>query len=167
LPLAVLAVLGVGHAVRGVAAWALIALLVVPGTLYRVDQFRSAVNLGRQPFFLEDGEYEALRWLERAPQSGGVLAPIYTGLLVPAWTGRETWVGAGSWTPDFDARVQRAERLLSGRADRTEAEALVRSSGARFVLSDCHGRADIGPLVARVSGPPRRFGCAAVWQVRG
>jgi hypothetical protein len=166
LPLAVLAVLGVGHAVRGVAAWALIALLVVPGTLYRVDQIRSAVNVGRQPFFLEDGEYDALRWLDRAPQAGGVLAPIYTGLLVPAWTGRETWVGAGSWTPDFDARVQRAERLFSGRAGRAEAEAVVRGSGARFVMSDCHGRADIERLLAGVTGPPRRFGCATVWQVR-
>jgi hypothetical protein len=166
LPLAVLAVLGVGHAVRGLAAWGLIALLVVPGTLYRVDQLRSAVNVGRQSFFLEEGEYDALRWLERAPQSGGVLAPIYTGLLVPAWTGRETWVGAGSWTPDFDSRVQRAERLFSGRAGRTEAEALVSDSGARFVLSDCHGRADIERLVARVTGPPRRFGCATVWQAR-
>lgn len=166
LPLAVLAVLGARGAVRGAAAWALLVLLIVPGTLYRVDQFRSAVNVGRQPFFLEDGEYDALRWLDRAPPRGGVLAPIYTGLLVPAWTGRETWVGAGSWTPDFDARVHRAERLFSGQAGRAEAEALVRGSGARFVLSDCHGRARIDRLLEGVAGPPRRFGCATVWQVR-
>jgi hypothetical protein len=166
LPLVVLAVLGVGDALRPAAAGALIALLTVPGTLYRADQLRSAVHAGRQPFFLENGEYAALRWLDRTPEHGGVLAPIYTGLLVPAWTGRETWVGAGSWTPDFDARVQAAERLFSGRLGRPQAEAVVRGSGARFVLSDCHGRADIASLLARVTDPPRRFGCAVVWRVR-
>jgi hypothetical protein len=35
------------------------------------------------------------------------------------------------------------------------------------VLSDCHGRADIAGLLARFTGPPRRFGCATVWEVRG
>jgi hypothetical protein len=166
LPVGVLAVLGVGRRLRPALAGALIALLIVPGTLYRVDQFRSAVKAGRQPFFLEDGEYEALRWLDRAPQSGGVLAPVYTGLLIPAWTGRESWVGAGSWTPRFESRVQAAERLFSARMGRAEAEALVRRSGARFVMSDCHGRADAAPLLARIADPPRRFGCAAVWRVR-
>jgi len=34
------------------------------------------------------------------------------------------------------------------------------------VLSDCHGRADIERLLAGVTGPPRRFGCATVWQAR-
>ena len=41
-----------------------------------------------------------------------MLAPIYSGLLVPAYTGRETWVGAGSWTPDFDAPRQRGRAAL-------------------------------------------------------
>ena len=85
---------------------------------------------------------------------------------MPAWTQRETWVGAGSWTPHFDARLQQAEQLFSGRLGRAEAEALVRRSGARFLLSDCHGRADIGALLARVTVRERRFGCATVWEVR-
>ena len=166
LPLAVLAVLGLADRVGRAAAVAALVVLVVPGTLYRVDELRAAVNAGRQPFFLTDGEHAALRWLDAAPARGGVLAPLYTGLLVPAWTGRETWVGAGSWTPDFDARTQAAERLFSGRTDRAAAEALVRRSGARFLLSDCHGRADIRALVAGVTAAPRRFGCATVWEVR-
>jgi hypothetical protein len=166
LPLVVLAVLGLQGRLRPAWVAAAIALLVLPGTLYRVDQLRAAVNAGRQPFFLEDAEYAALRWLEAAPPPGGVLAPIYTGLLIPAWTGRETWVGAGSWTPDFDERVQRAERLFSGDMSQAEAEALVRESGARFLMSDCHGRANVERLLSRVTRPPRRFGCATVWEVR-
>jgi hypothetical protein len=166
LPLVVLAVLGWSDRLGRVSAVAALALLVLPGTCYRVEGLRRAVNFGFQPFFLTDGEHAALRWLDAAPGPGGVLAPLYSGLLVPAWTGRETWVGAGSWTPDFDARTQRAERLFSARMGRAEAEALVRGSGARFVLSDCNGRADVRRLLAGVTGPPRRFGCATVWEVR-
>jgi hypothetical protein len=171
LPLAVLAALAlrerIGTAPVPAAAVAFVALLVVPGTFYNADQIRDAVNKGFQPHFLETSEHDALRHLDGRPEKGGVLAPVYTGLLVPAYTGRETWVGAGSWTPDFEGRRVAAEDLFEGRLDRTRAEALVRRSGARFLLSDCHGRADIEPLVRRVTGPPRRFGCAAVYRVRG
>jgi hypothetical protein len=166
LPLATLAFLGVGRRLGALALVAALALLIIPGTGYRIDELRRGVKAGQQPFFLTDGEHAALRWLAARPEPGGVLAPIYTGLLVPGHTGRETWVGAGSWTPDFDARVQEGERLFSGRMGREEAERFVRSSGARWVLSDCHGREDISALIARVTGPPRRFGCATVYEVR-
>lgn len=166
LPLVTLAFLGIGGRLGAAALVAVTVLFVVPGTLYRVDALRDAVAAGRQPFFLTDSELAALRWLDRAPGAGGVLAPVYSGLLVPAHSGRETWVGAGSWTPAFDARVQRAERLFSARMGKPEAERLVRESGARFVLSDCNGRVDATPLLRDVAGPPRRFGCATVWEVR-
>jgi hypothetical protein len=41
----------------------------------------------------------------------------------------------------------------------------VRRSGARFLLADCQRRVDLAPLLRRVAGPPRRFGCAAVYRV--
>jgi hypothetical protein len=85
---------------------------------------------------------------------------------VPAQTGRETWVGAISWTPDFGARRALADRLFAGQMSAVQARALVRRSGARFILSDCQGRADISRLVAGVAGPPMRFGCATVYRVR-
>ncbi len=166
LPLVTLAFLGIGARLRPLWVGMALVLLILPGTLYRIDQLRGAVQAGRQPFFLRDGEYEALRWLDRDGRPGGVLAPVYMGLLVPAYTERETWLGAGSWTPDFDARIQAVERLFSRRTTRAGAEALVRRSGARYVLSDCQGRADVRDLLAGVAGPPRRFGCATVWEVR-
>ena len=156
----------VRFAIGAAPAVAAAALLVVPGTAYEVDQMRDAIRRGFQPHFLEAGEHDALRHLDAAPDGGGVLAPVYSGLLVPAYTGRETWVGAGSWTPDFEHRRLAAERLFAGRMDRAAAAALVRRSGARFLLSDCHGRADIAGLVADVAGPPRRFACATVYRVR-
>jgi hypothetical protein len=171
LPLVVLGVLAwrqhLGE--RPLALWpavAVAALLIVPGTAYRVDNMRKAVAVGRQPHFLTDGEHDALNALSRDPARGGVLTPVYMGLLVPAYTGRETWIGAGSWTPDFTARQRQVEDLFAGRLSPARARALVRRSGARFLLSDCHGRADIARTVAGFTDPPRRYGCATVWRVR-
>ena len=171
LPLVVLGILAWrGHlGRRALPLWpavAVAAVLVVPGTAYRIDNMRKAVSVGRQPHFLTDGEHDALTALSRDARPGGVLTPVYMGLLVPAYTGRETWVGAGSWTPDFTARQQQAERLFAGRLSPSQAAALVRRSGARFLLSDCHGRADIARTVAGFTDPPHRYGCAAVWRVR-
>ena len=154
---------------RPLALWpavAVAALLIVPGTAYSIDNMRKAVAVGRQPHFLTDGEHDALNALSRDPERGGVLTPVYMGLLVPAYTGRETWIGAGSWTPDFTARQRQTEDLFAGRLSPARARALVRRSRARFLLSDCHGRADIAPTVSAFTDPPKRYGCATVWRVR-
>ena len=95
-----------------------------------------------------------------------LLAPAYIGTTVPAYTGRETWVGAGSWTPDFPTRRAAAERLFAGTLRPAQARAVVIASGARFLLSDCHGRADVQRLVSAFTDPPHRFGCATVYRVR-
>ena len=127
---------------------------------------RAAINGGLQAHFLTDGEHDALRWLDSNDEPGGVLAPAYSGTVVPAWTGprdvdRRRIVDAGL----RGARLA-SEGLFSGIVDPILAEKIVRDSGARFILSDCHGRADISQLVAGFTDPPRRFGCATVWRVR-
>ena len=171
LPLSILAVLALRswlgeRRLPLAAAVAAVVVLCGIGTAYRVAELADAVHLGRQPFFLTAGERDALRYLDRVEEPGGVLAPVYTGIVVPAYTGRETWIGAGSWTPRQPERTQEAEALFGGQLDAAQAEELVRRSGARFVLSDCHGRADISGVVAGFTDAPRRFGCATVWRVR-
>jgi hypothetical protein len=166
LPLAILAVIAL-RPLRVAPTVAVVALLVIPGTAYRVDQMSNAVYFGRQPHFLEPGEVDALRWLDDEPRAGGVISPVYTGLLVPAYTGRQSWVGAGSWTPDLDERIRLTEDLFGGRLSAPAAERIVRESGARFILSDCHGRADIDEVVSGFAESPQRFGCATVWEVKG
>ena len=170
-PLVVLGVLALrawlgDRPIRLLPAAAAILVLAVVGTAYRVASLADAVRLERQPFTLTAGERAALRHLDRLGEPGGVLAPVYTGIAVPAYTGRETWVGAGSWTPDQPQRAEAAERLFAGRLDAAAAEALVRRSGARFLLSDCHGRADVRRIVAGFTEPPQAFGCATIWRVR-
>ena len=141
-------------------------VLIVPGLAYRVDRLRGAVNAGLQPFFLEPDEHDALRYLERAPGPGGVLTTVFSGQAVPAYTGRATWVGALSWTPDFKQRRIATDRLFSGQLDERSAARLVERSGARFVYSDCRGHPDISEAMAEVAGPPMRFGCATVYRLR-
>jgi hypothetical protein len=171
IPLAVLAALWLRsrlgtRALPTALAAGIVLVLVVPGLAYRVDRLRGAVNAGLQPFFLEPSEHDALRHLDNAPQAGGVLTTVFSGQAVPAFTGRPTWAGAMSWTPDFKRRQALADDLFSGRLDERRAAALITGSGARFLYSDCRGHADISRLVARVAGPPRRFGCATVYRVR-
>ena len=171
LPLAVLAVLAVrdglgDRALPLVPALVAATLLIVPGTAYFADRMRDALARGYQAHYLTIGEHDALAFLDRDPEPGGVLAPAYIGTTVPAYTGRETWVGAGSWTPDFPTRRAAAERLFAGTLRPAQARAVVIASGARFLLSDCHGRADVQRLVSAFTDPPHRFGCATVYRVR-
>jgi hypothetical protein len=147
-------------------AVAVVLAFCVLGTAYRANELREAVNLGRQPFFLEPDEREALRYLESRPEPGGVLTPVYSGIVLPAYTGRETYIGAGSWTPDADRRREDTEALFGGRMGPAEARRLVRRSRARFLYSDCHGRADIERTVAPFTLGAHRIGCATVYRVR-
>jgi hypothetical protein len=171
LPLAVLAVLALRAWLgeRRIPVWGgvvAVMLLCGVGIGYRANELREAVNLGRQPFFLTASERDALRHLEETPERGGVLTSVYSGIVVPAYTGRETWIGAGSWTPDFDQRRDLTESLFAGELNTDEAGRLIRDSGAAFLYSDCHGRANIESIVRPFTNPPRRFGCAVVYPVR-
>ena len=172
LPLAILAVI----AVRGWLGtrplpliWTIVVvgILVVPGTLYRADQMRGAVKAGRQAFFLEPGERDAMRWLERQQGPGGVLATGTDGAYISAYTGREVWAGAGSWTPDLAWRGLALGEFFDGAGSAAQDQALVERSGARFVYASCRVTTDLEPKLAAITlGGARRFGCARVWEVR-
>jgi hypothetical protein len=168
-----LAVLGV----RGLRSWlgpraltaplvaAILVVAILPGTIHRADQLRGAVNRGLQPYFLTADEHDALLYLSELDTSGGVLTTFYSGQAVPALTGRATWVGATSWSPDFERRQELADSLFAGRLSAATARQVVRDSGARFLYSDCQGHPDIAGLLGPLVGPPRRFGCATVYEV--
>ena len=167
LPLAILAVRGLARLERPLA-WTLAfaVAITVPGTVWGVTTMRDNINSGLQPFFLEPAEDDALDYLAAAPEPGGVLPTHYLGSLVPERTGRQTWVGHVSWTPDFQSRVRDTEALFHGTLPRARAVDLVRSSGAAFVLGDCKHRADLLPALDRIVVSVRRFGCTSVYRIR-
>lgn len=161
LPLGILAVQGCRRLPRA-AAIPLVAVFTVPGLVFTATELGEA----RAEHFFTHGERQALAYLESSPRVGVVLArqqPL--GRAVPAYGGRNTYVGNYYWTPDYDGRVARAAQLMSGQLDSTAVGRLLRDSRAAFVASDCSG----GPNLARALRPwllrTRRFGCATVYEV--
>ena len=165
LPLAILAVKG-WRALRAPRAVAAAAVLVVtvPGMIWFVQQF----VLTRADHFFTTGEARALAFLDRSRRAGAVLAPAMPlGQAVPAFTGRQTYVGHYYWTPDYPGRSALAMQLFDGRLSHAQAAQLVRVSRAVFLLSDCRpGRVNLQPLLGELIARTWRFGCATVYEVR-
>jgi hypothetical protein len=163
LPLAVLAVRGWQRfrLPRPVAVATCLAL-TLPGGVFAVQKLVQ----GKADHFFTPDENRALVYLNHSRRPGPVLAPQDIGVAVPAFTGRNTWVGHYNWTPDYEPRKSRAEALFDGRLRRSDARQLVRESKAAFLLSDCRGRTDLKPALGSMLLGVRRFGCAAVYEVR-
>jgi hypothetical protein len=146
---------------------ALIALLTIPGTI-SVLEVATKANRPRvgNADFITPGESEALNYLARSPLDGGVLTRFYLGMVVPAETGRRTYVGNCYWsTPDCKGRSAMAEALLFGRLRPAQAVSFVRASGARFVLGDCRSH-NLTAMLAPITAEVRRFRCATVYVLR-
>ncbi len=171
LPLAILAVGGVASRSwpaalrRPAVVWGLVLLLTLPGVLHKLNNTRQEVHKGGEPYFLKPGEEAGLRWLERDPRPGGVMAPIYSGLVVPSYTGRAAWVGQISWTRDYDERVRLGNRLFEGRLARAPALRLVAGARVPFLFQDCFHHGDVARLLRGYLTEVRRFGCASVYVV--
>ena len=172
LPLAILAVQGVvslrarGVSLRPAVVVAILFVMTVPGFAHKLEVAASNVHAGADPYFIFPDEQKALAALEDDPRAGGVLAPLYSGFLIPYTTGRETYVGALSWSPDFRDRRTKADALFEGRLVGPRALEFVRSTRARFLYEDCRKLADLtrllGPELERVD----RHGCATVYVLR-
>lgn len=166
LPLAVLAVRAAGRLARPRAALTALAVaLTLPGAAYWLDWMRDTVSAGGQAHYLEPGERAAFAFLDAEGEPGAVLADGYLGPLVPAKTGRATWVGHPSWTRDFHERARRSSELFDGRLDRADAGRLLRESQATFVLVDCDSAATAAAALRPFTVEPRRFGCATLYRV--
>ncbi|HEX8067345.1 MAG TPA: hypothetical protein VF520_12570 [Thermoleophilaceae bacterium] len=169
LPLGILAVQGVAslrRRPRPALVVAALALLVLPGFAHKVEVAANNVHLGADPYFVFDDEHRALDSLEADPRPGGVLAPLYSGFYVPYTTGREVYVGALSWSPDFRERRRAADALFEGRLRGEPARAFVRSTRARFLFADCRRLRDLTGDLRGMLEEVRRFGCATVYVLR-
>jgi hypothetical protein len=174
VPLALLAVAGWrglrwgrGRSRRALGA-ALVVLGTLPATVYELASERTFVapTSGNANFITRD-ESRALAFLRRDRQRGGVMTRFYLGAVVPARTGRPTYVGDCIWSqPSCSPRAIDVQSLLDDALPTVAARLLVASSHARFVLADCQAHAgltqELGPLIASV----HRFGCATVYLVR-
>ena len=171
LPLAILAVQGVASVWSRPPRWAIVAALAVmilPGLAHKLDIAATNIHNGREPYFVLDDERRALDFLAADRRAGGVLAPLYSGQLIPSATGRETWVGALSWSPDFARRSGLATALFDGGLSPARARALVVASRARFLYAQCGTArgARLAPVLGGLVERVERFGCATVYVLR-
>jgi len=170
LPLAVLAMIGIRGRLGDrrfptFAAAAAVVLLCVPGTLYRVGQMKDAVNAGQQAFFLTEAEHKALSWLDSNQQEGGVVTENYLGTVIPAWTGRQTWIGAGSWTPMFERRRKLVDALFAGKLSAADARLMLQRPGAGFILEDCRAKPGFFESVRAFTTEVWADGCVKILRI--
>lgn len=165
LPLVVLAVRG-WQRLR-LPAWlaiAAIAVCTIPGLVFNLKLFHQAATSNAQPLLLKHDETQALAYLARTPVPGGVLASLRIAAAVPAYTGRRTWVGHASWTPNYAGRAGAVSALFDGQLGGAAGRAFLRQVGARFLMADCESGFDpswLGSLLVS----ERRFGCVAVYRL--
>ncbi|CAB4859098.1 unannotated protein [freshwater metagenome] len=176
LPLAVLAVQCFGS---GRPAWLprprwwwvvpVVLALSVPGTVHRMRMASDNVDKGYFPYYISPSEQEALRFLDAAPR-GKVLADPYGGMLVPAYSGQEAYVGPRSWSPDWQERANLAAAVFLGVYPPAATQQVVRSTGARYIFVNCTGLTGTLPSLATALGPllasEHRFGCATVYVLK-
>lgn len=174
IPLAVLAVEGLqrlgygrlpGRAVITVVA---VAAATIPGA---ISQLRTAAQLAvprrGNPTFIRADEQRALHYLARDPVRGGVFTRFYLGDLVPAETGRRTFVGDCLWSePNCEGRALYSQQVFRISVPSGAARRLVRQSGARFVLADCRVNPQLGAVLAPLTESVEHFGCAAVYTLK-
>jgi hypothetical protein len=173
LPLGILAALGLAglagrrpQKMRPVVVASAVGLLTIPAAVSQLADAERRVNANERAYFLTTGERDAMRFLERSEAGGGVFSTPRMGAILPALTGRPTFVGAISWTPDYLARLGLANGILAGNAKPADARYVIGQSRVRFVLTDCRTPFDLTDTLRIMLASVHRFGCAVVYQLR-
>ncbi len=172
-PLAVLAVTGLGRAgwsrmprVRLVSG-VVLALATIPANVYALAIAHTYTRpTPDNANFITRDERDALAYLSRDPDDGGVLTQFYLGEVVPGRTGRHTLVGDCLWSePACMPRSLTADALFNGSMSATQAQMFVQGSGARFVLASCAPHANLRRLLGSMIIAVHRFGCATIYDL--
>jgi hypothetical protein len=174
VPLSILAIQGVQRVgfmrlpgSRVVAAVA-VAAATIPATVSELSLAKTIVAPSPgNANFITHSEQQALRYLAKDKRPGGVLTRFYLGSLVPAYTGRRTFVGDCLWSqPDCTPRSQITEMVFDGTLPANVARWFVQRIGAPFVLTDCDTRPDMDEVLAPLAESVHHFGCASVYTLR-
>ncbi|MBV9804019.1 MAG: hypothetical protein JO130_12535 [Solirubrobacterales bacterium] len=173
VPLAVLAVEGIQMLGwrrlerRMLIGTALVAVFTIPAMYFEINEAR--INVAPSPAgsnFITRGERDALGYLARDREAGGVLTNYHLGDAVPGFTGRSTYVGDCLWSePNCAGRAVNMGWLFSTNATPAAARSFVLGTRARFVLADCMTTADMRSLLGPIVRSEHTFGCAAVYEV--
>ncbi len=172
-PLAVLAVEGLqmirwAPSVR--SRWVVVAVLAVatiPATGYELyNAAKLAAPTDGNGNFITKDERDALKYLAKSPEPGGVITQGYLGALVPGLTGRGTLLGDCLWSePNCKGRGVVAGKLFKGELSRRSVSRLLHGTKATWVLADCKATGDLDRELGEHVVSVEHFGCAAVYRV--
>src|SRR5258708_4101876 len=167
IPLAVMAVQGWNRLLLPRALGvALLLLATVVGGIPVAMRYRTTLQNDRSALYATPDQAAAFRYLEDSPDAGGVLAPYYLGKSVPAFTGRNTWIGHPTLTPDFyTRRLSQANAIFAGRLSSRAAQSMVRATGAAYVLIGCDSPSAVANDLRELASSIRRFGCISVMEL--
>jgi hypothetical protein len=183
LPLAVLAVRGwsdVAARLRmpapilgALAAVGALAVFTVPSVISHAQSVSDdlAPTIGgavaQAQLRLTADEAAALAYVDHARRPGGVIAPPLLSLSVPAFTGRQTFVGHHSWEPADRQSV--ADEFFNPSLPEPRAKAvrtaILRASRAVFVVAECGTAPTFSGDIASAARLRKRFGCVTVYEV--
>jgi hypothetical protein len=165
-PVAVLAVRG-GQRMRIPTALGAVVLLLftVPGMIYVARKFIRTADQPHVQYYLTSSDERALQWVAGVPAREGVLAPTPFAAVIPGQTGHRVWVGHGYWSLRYPQRAQQADALFGGRLRGRRPLALVRSTGASILVSDCGHRHNLTGVLSPILASVHTFGCARVYTI--
>lgn len=146
----------------------LVAAFTIPATAWQLKSARAAVapRYGDDNLILKD-EHRALVYLAHDRRSGGVVSRQYLGQLVPAMTGRHTFVGSCLWSqPHCRKRLGTVRSLFTGQLSPATARRLIVKHHVSFLLADCRQTVPMEKLLPGLVTAVHRFGCATVYEVR-
>ncbi|MGZ4181398.1 MAG: hypothetical protein ACXVUL_12060 [Solirubrobacteraceae bacterium] len=172
-PLSVLAIEGLqmipwGRSVRSRrVAVAVLAVATIPATGYELyNAAKLAAPTDGNGNFITADERDALKYLAKSPEPGGVITQGYLGALVPEITGRGTLLGDCLWSePDCKGRGIVSRKLFKGELSKLSVGRLLHGSKATWVLADCKSTGDLDRELGKHVVFVQHFGCAAVYRV--
>jgi hypothetical protein len=172
-PLSVLAIEGLqtvswaGLARPRWVAVAALAVATIPATGYELyNAAKLAAPTDGNGNFIRADERDALKYLAKDPDPGGVITQGYLGALVPEVTGRGVLLGDCLWSePNCKGRGIVARDLFAGHLSRRSVARLLHGTRATWVLADCKTTGDLNRELGKHVVYVQRFGCAAVYRV--
>ncbi len=181
LPLGVLAVRGWERArvrlhvpgrIAGAVGIVALAAFTVPAAVNEIQDARGSFSdtldgqVALQQLRLTNEQAQAVAYLDHAPRAGGVLAPWLVAMSIPEFTDRQVFAGHQWWGPPSNLALtnQFFSPVLGEPAAAAERRAILRRSGAAFVLADCNAPRTLAADLAPIARPVRRFGCVTVYE---
>lgn len=103
---------------KAIIGWGII-ILTLPSGFYLVGHnfylYWQSSQLEISEYYFPDELVDSLRWLKNLPINSVILAPLYYGIVIPAYAGRKVYVGHGYETMNYREKFFEATKFFNNR----------------------------------------------------